>query len=86
MKTLLLVVVVVGFVYLDLGYTLLCYSCPKLLCLDSVKCLDDQTFCYKSWNNSVLSATNFIRGCAETCPPVNAPEGSLCCATDNCNY
>uniref|UniRef100_A0A098LYI5 Three finger toxin n=1 Tax=Pantherophis guttatus TaxID=94885 RepID=A0A098LYI5_PANGU len=77
MKTLLLSLVVVAFVYLEPGYPILCYSCTGLLCNTFKNCSDVQA-CYQTWKGIQL-----VKGCG--CPVPGENEKVTCCAKDKCN-
>uniref|UniRef100_A0A182C5S7 Three finger toxins n=1 Tax=Phalotris mertensi TaxID=1260334 RepID=A0A182C5S7_9SAUR len=78
MKTLLLSLVVVAFVYLDSGHTITC--CSRLVCFSSEYC-PDATACYKK-----MSGLNVIgKGCAINCTFPAAGEKIEFCTEDYCN-
>ncbi|XP_070812787.1 toxin 3FTx-Lei1-like [Pituophis catenifer annectens] len=78
MKTLLLSLVVVAFVYLEPGYPILCYSCTRLLCNTFKNCSDAEA-CYKTWKGIEV-----VKGCG--CPSPGENEKVTCCAKDKCNF
>uniref|UniRef100_A0A0A1WCI9 3 Finger toxin B n=1 Tax=Echis coloratus TaxID=64175 RepID=A0A0A1WCI9_ECHCO len=87
MKTLLLMLGVVAFVYLEPGYTLVCKSCPDWKCAltPGVECSNDSTQCYKKLLESGGLFPKYERGCATNCTTVTGKEKVTYCATDNCN-
>nr|UMW88253.1 three-finger toxin [Vipera transcaucasiana] len=87
MKTLLLILGVVAFVYLDSGYSLTCASCPSVKCVwtPNVQCTEGSNQCFKKWTGSEGLRTKYERGCAANCSNVTGEERVMYCATDNCN-
>nr|UMW88212.1 three-finger toxin [Pseudocerastes urarachnoides] len=87
MKTLLLILGVVAFVYLEPAYSLICASCPSLKCVwtPNVQCEEGFTQCFKKWTGSEGLRTRYERGCAANCSTVTGKEKVMYCATDNCN-
>ncbi|KAL7985698.1 hypothetical protein Chor_010637 [Crotalus horridus] len=84
MKTLLLILGVVAFVYLEPGYSLRCEACnlPNCDFLPAIPCPKGFNQCYKKWNEIGLSVQTFERGCTANCTP-NAQ--TQCCNTNLCN-
>nr|BAN89397.1 three-finger toxin [Protobothrops flavoviridis] len=88
MKTLLLILGVVAFVYLEPGYTRKCCIYPKwtLFCREVQICPADEGMCFKMWNSTDrLMERTYVRGCAAACPNPVGDEEVYCCVTDNCN-
>ncbi|XP_039187971.1 three-finger toxin 3-like [Crotalus tigris] len=86
MKTLLLILGVVAFVYLEPGYTTNCYTCPTFICREFQKCPPDEGTCFKRWNSTdKWIGRRYVRGCAAACPNPVGKENVFCCETDNCN-
>nr|AGI97280.1 3FTx-Aze-1 [Azemiops feae] len=87
MKTLLLILGVVAFVYLDSGYSLICDACSKKFCFltASEQCAEGVDRCYKKWNGTELFATKFQRGCAANCTTEEVNDNACYCKGDNCN-
>nr|ABU68474.1 3FTx-Dis1 [Dispholidus typus] len=84
MKTLLLALVVVAFVYLEPGYTIICRSCTGPICRTFKNCSDAQA-CYQMWTDADVLKLKLVRGCADTCSFPGPGEKRLYCSTDNCN-
>nr|ABG27008.1 three finger toxin 4B [Sistrurus catenatus edwardsi] len=84
MKTLLVSVGVVAFVYLDSGYSLECHTCKGLLCFDPKPCPEGLDQCFKNVTLSLglIPVQTFERGCTANCTP-NAQ--TKCCKTNLCN-
>ncbi|XP_015678603.1 three-finger toxin 3 [Protobothrops mucrosquamatus] len=82
MKTLLLMLGVVAFVYLDSGYSLKCEQCnlPNCDFLPDVWCPKGLDQCYKRWNETTKV---FERGCTANCIE---DEQTRCCKTNGCNF
>ncbi|KAL7985699.1 hypothetical protein Chor_010638 [Crotalus horridus] len=86
MKTLLLTLMVVAFMYLDSGYTLRCRSCIGLRCDVFKNCAKGQNVCYVRVDYSDIPNLRITRGCAAMCRTTwDADEYIFCCITDNCN-
>nr|A5X2W8.1 RecName: Full=Three-finger toxin 3; Flags: Precursor [Sistrurus catenatus edwardsi]ABG27006.1 three finger toxin 3 [Sistrurus catenatus edwardsi]ABZ89720.1 three finger toxin 3 precursor [Sistrurus catenatus edwardsi] len=88
MKTLLLILGVVAFVYLEPGYTTNCFTCTTwtLSCREFEKCPPDKGTCFKRWNSTGIAIRRrYTRGCAAACPNPVGNEKVFCCVTDNCN-
>ncbi|XP_070605399.1 toxin 3FTx-Psa1-like [Erythrolamprus reginae] len=82
MKTLLLSLVVVAFVYLDSGRTIKCYTCNAPICIASENCTD-ATACYVK--RSGILGLNVVKGCANNCTFPESGETIKYCVGDNCN-
>nr|UMW88056.1 three-finger toxin [Heterodon nasicus] len=82
MKTLLLSLVVVAFVYLDSGHTYECHSCEGSLCYNPQNCLDAMG-CYKKTYD--LFGLKVVKGCATNCTFLEGDEKILLCGKDRCN-
>ncbi|KAK9402881.1 VENOM COMPONENT: three-fingered toxin-08 [Crotalus adamanteus] len=90
MKTLLLILGVVAFVYLEPGYSLECYSCnktflmlPPKLCM-SVVCPEglDQCYTNKTLLLGLIPVTKIEKGCTTNCTQTLTRR---CCETNKCN-
>ncbi|XP_070604801.1 toxin 3FTx-Thr5-like [Erythrolamprus reginae] len=79
MKTLLLSLMVVAFVYLDLGNSIICYPCSALVCFSAENC-PNATACYKKVSGGTIS-----RGCTTNCTLPADGEATTYCAKDRCN-
>nr|UMW88046.1 three-finger toxin [Helicops leopardinus] len=79
MKTLLLSLVVVAFVYLDSGHTIICHSCNKKICLDHEICPDEPA-CYIK-----VSGGEVTKGCTTNCTLPAAGEKIKYCTKNRCN-
>nr|ABG27004.1 three finger toxin 1 [Sistrurus catenatus edwardsi]ABZ89716.1 three finger toxin 1 precursor [Sistrurus catenatus edwardsi] len=86
MKTLLVILGVVAFVYLDSGYSLECYSCnmtfsilPLKLCR-SVMCPEGLDQCYI--NKTLFPVLKIEKGCTTNCTQTWTDK---CCETNKCN-
>nr|BDX52392.1 three finger toxin 3 [Protobothrops flavoviridis] len=79
MKTHLLALVMVAFLYLEPGYTLRCHSCVGYVCKEFEFCKPEQKQCIYLINRKKYS------GCSRNCPSAGANELVKCCATDRCN-
>nr|UMW88049.1 three-finger toxin [Helicops leopardinus] len=77
MKTLLLSLVVVAFVYLDSGYTIQCYLRSTFKIFQNCP---NATACYKK-----ISGGKITRGCAFNCTLPAARETIKYCTEDKCN-
>uniref|UniRef100_A0A098LY61 Three finger toxin n=2 Tax=Serpentes TaxID=8570 RepID=A0A098LY61_PYTRG len=84
MKTLLLSLVVVTFVCLEPGYTIVCRSCTGLLCATFKTCPDAQA-CYQMWKDTDILKLNLVKGCAANCTLPAPGERYLYCSKDKCN-
>nr|UMW88051.1 three-finger toxin [Helicops leopardinus] len=82
MKTLLLSLLVVAFVYLDLGYTISCYTCSGLVC-DTFENCPNAKACFKKTSRPF--GGKITRGCAFNCTLPAARETIKYCAEDKCN-
>uniref|UniRef100_A0A182C5Y1 Three finger toxins n=1 Tax=Phalotris mertensi TaxID=1260334 RepID=A0A182C5Y1_9SAUR len=84
MKTLLLSLVVVAFVYLDSSYSIICYMHPRPKLLSTVQNCPHAKACYT--NKSGLLGLNIIsKGCATNCTFPAAGEKIELCTEDYCN-
>ncbi|XP_032078229.1 weak neurotoxin 10-like [Thamnophis elegans] len=86
MKTLLLALLVVTVVCLDFGHTLICYTCPGVLCKTKQKCPKGQNLCFRRRKFYDLIGFGASRGCAATCPTVGRSDVIACCSTNRCNF
>nr|ANN23934.1 three finger toxin 1 [Ahaetulla prasina] len=86
MKTLLLALVVVAFVFLDSGYTLICQSCDEQGCPRDEHCSEEQNLCFERWNKNDMFGTNIVRGCTDTYAAPGENEKVTYCAFDRCNW
>nr|QSI83919.1 three-finger toxin [Calliophis bivirgatus] len=85
MKSLLLVLVVVGFVYLTSGYTLLCRKCNRTVCDLNANCAAGENQCYIVQNKNDTTGRSAIQGCTATCPTPKSYQKVKCCSIDYCN-
>nr|UMW88047.1 three-finger toxin [Helicops leopardinus] len=79
MKTLLLSLMVVAFLYLDSGYTIFCYKCSGKLCNTFENC-PNATACSKT-----TSGGEVVKACAPNCIFPASGEKIEYCAKDKCN-
>uniref|UniRef100_A0A646QBR0 Three-finger toxin n=1 Tax=Thelotornis mossambicanus TaxID=1328036 RepID=A0A646QBR0_9SAUR len=85
MKTLLLSLVMVGFVYLVSGQNRTCHSCTGTVCFKHEQCKEGQNLCFKRKINGDFFEMKTVRGCADTCANPGENERVTYCSTDNCN-
>nr|ABZ89718.1 three finger toxin 4 precursor [Sistrurus catenatus edwardsi] len=85
MKTLLLNVGVVAFVYLEPGYSLECHTCKGLLCFDPKPCPEGLDQCFKNVTLSLglIPVLKIEKGCTTNCTQTWTDK---CCETDKCNF
>uniref|UniRef100_A0A098M253 Three-finger toxin n=1 Tax=Hypsiglena sp. JMG-2014 TaxID=1550645 RepID=A0A098M253_9SAUR len=81
MKTLLLSLVVVAFVYLDSGHTMKC--CNNMFCIIPVDCPDEGA-CYKKTSGGLLNL-EVDMGCAANCTLPEAGATMKYCSGYKCN-
>nr|BDX52391.1 three finger toxin 2 [Protobothrops flavoviridis] len=85
MKTLLLILGVVAFVYLDSGFSLICNTCNRtvripLIPCDPVTCPEGLDQCYA--NRTGILRMKVERGCTTNCTQTLT---LMCCKRDMCN-
>nr|A7X6J0.1 RecName: Full=Toxin 3FTx-Dis4; Flags: Precursor [Dispholidus typus]ABU68567.1 3FTx-Dis4 [Dispholidus typus] len=85
MKTLLLSLVMVGFMYLVSGQNRTCRSCTGALCLKIEQCKEGQNLCFERKITDDFFGMKTVRGCADTCANPGENEKVTYCSTDNCN-
>uniref|UniRef100_A0A098LWU4 3Ftx n=1 Tax=Opheodrys aestivus TaxID=186591 RepID=A0A098LWU4_9SAUR len=84
MKTLLLSLMMVGFVYLVSGFPLKCHKCNQTVCDLKEACEVGKNLCFILTNNNDTMGIQAIQGCAETCPIAGSDQKVKCCDTEYC--
>nr|UMW88048.1 three-finger toxin [Helicops leopardinus] len=82
MKTLLLSLMVVAFLYLDSGYTITCYSCSRPICMTFQKCPEAEA-CYTKRSGPL--GVEVVKGCTANCTLPASGEKLEYCTEDKCN-
>ncbi|XP_058030383.1 toxin 3FTx-Dis4-like [Ahaetulla prasina] len=85
MKTQLLALVVVAFVFLDSGYTLICHSCTEPPCVRHEQCSEGQNLCFEKSYQGDMFGLRTVKGCTDTCADPGENEKVTYCKSDKCN-
>nr|ABU68475.1 3FTx-Tri1 [Trimorphodon biscutatus] len=85
MKTLLLSLMVVGFVYLVSGDNRICYSCTRRPCWGLQHCAEGQNLCYEKKFKDDPFGMKTVKGCTDNCTIPGQNEKVTCCSYDKCN-